>query len=78
MRGKVQGVCEGVLTRSSPRLSILTTGMMGKAMGGKTNMKAHCRLCEIDLQIGDKIVSKKASNTTTWYHESCAERVNII
>lgn len=39
----------------------------------------HCRMCNIELQIGDEIFSKHQRNGHhKWYHSQCARKVGLI
>ncbi len=63
------------MTTTQARQVMYTELMVrGKNMEGRR----HCRLCEGNLTVGEKIVTKKAGRYTSWYHVGCARKVNII
>lgn len=39
---------------------------------------SNCRICEVQLTVGESIVTKKTGSYVKWYHEDCARGKNII
>jgi hypothetical protein len=70
------------LTISHARLVPLTLRMynQNKAVDRYKTKRCfcECNLCKEKLVVGEIICTKKASCYTKWYHQKCAEKVNLI
>lgn len=59
------------MTTSRPRETVLTQAMFSK------RGTRDCHICQNDIDVGEKIVAKRA-HSFKWYHIKCAKEKNII
>lgn len=64
------------MTKSRPRLIILTKALRTRSKNGR--LKDECHFCHGSFTINELIVTKKAGNYASWFHELCAKRINLI
>jgi len=76
------------MTSSKARITTLKLNALNKILNNRGDMNnpnesrkmynPNCKICDVLLKVGERIVTKKSSGYVKWMHESCARSKNII
>lgn len=63
---------------SRARIVKCTLAMITRAENGSMLYKSKCYYCMKKVACDTKIVTKKSTGSTKWYHLRCAKKVHLI